>query len=457
MLSNLVPSVQITRLKRLYEDLHSVLSPLLPSNDPVIITLSLPLSPTSSPLRTMITHLREIIHSLRERCAPSRDTQVDALMLELDNAPNPATDLARVVVDVVKAIMQLAEDMKDDLSQFVLGTMGEQQLHEIVAAQAAASERELILQLWRPPRLQQVWRRWIDEVPIESSTPHPSSLKGRFIHRLMQALGKNEAVYCNLPTVTLETPSRHGYPSSSPPQIDTPSGNSLPPPLFFDTSAFLLLQNYLQALVIAASLRSLVRLPTRPISSEVAAATQSSGDFLNRIWTLLKSEIEGEQDKDNIKVVNLADEVIRVRRSCSDSIDKDEEANLRAAVDRTLHFQDPVFQLLQRRLIRGIAEALSHPHAAAEHLAPVRIRAGRSADSAKKPLRPLMSLDIPGSESKAHIQDDGVVQPIIVKGFEDPVLVSAVGEIAARLRACVDWTEYVWSDLLEEENRQTTH
>lgn len=445
--------MQIGRLKYLYQDLHSILSPLLPSNHPIIITISLPLSPTSAPLRSTVTHLREIIHSLRERCAPSRDSQVDALMSELDGASNPASDLARIIVDVVKALMSLAQEMKDDLSQFVLGSMDEQQLHEIVVVQAAASERGLVSQLWRPSSVQQLWRHWLEEPRVETTKPY-SSVKERFVYRLMRALGENEPVFCNLPTVTVDasTLTVERGPSSPPlTQLNPLDGNSLPPPMFLSATSLLLLQNYLQALVIAASLQSLVRLPHRPVTTDSAAPgahAPSAGDFSARIWTLLKTEIEGKQDPDSLKVINLADEVVRVRRSCGGAVDADEEAKLRAAVDRTLQFQDPVFQLLQRRLIRGIAEALAQPLAAAEHQAtPVRMRAGRSTDSARRPARPLMSL---GLSTQVPTKNDGnAMQPITVKGFEDPVLVSAVGEIAAQVRDCVDWVEYVWSDLFE--------
>ena len=68
----------------------------------------------------------------------------------------------------------------------------------------------------------------------------------------------------------------------------------------------------MQALVIAASLRSLVRLP--PSTTDPGAGAETSGpSFLQRIWTLLKAEIDEEPGAGDTKVVNLADEVIRVR------------------------------------------------------------------------------------------------------------------------------------------------
>ena len=39
--------------------------------------------------------------------------------------------------------------------------------------------------------------------------------------------------------------------------------------------------------------------------------------------------------------------------------------------------------------------------------------------------------------------------PLVVKGFEDPVLVAALREVVGRVRGCVEWTEVVWADLFE--------
>ncbi|KAG8213694.1 hypothetical protein J3R82DRAFT_10392 [Butyriboletus roseoflavus] len=64
-LSNPEPSAQLSRMKLLYGDLHVALSPLLPSKHPVLVTLSSPLSPTSSPLDSALMHLREVLASLR--------------------------------------------------------------------------------------------------------------------------------------------------------------------------------------------------------------------------------------------------------------------------------------------------------------------------------------------------------------------------------------------------------
>ena len=51
------------------------------------------------------------------------------------------SDVARLVVDTVRSILELSELMKEDLSQFVLGSMSEKQLRAVLMAQAAKQER----------------------------------------------------------------------------------------------------------------------------------------------------------------------------------------------------------------------------------------------------------------------------------------------------------------------------
>ena len=134
------------RLKRLYEDLHTAIVNLLPPGHPVLVTLSSPLSPTSAPLRSAVTHLREVLAALRERCAPSRDHAIDTLLAKLED-PVPS-GLPQLIIDTIRDTLALAEQMKKDLSQFVLGSMGEKQLHKWIVANAIVGEREFVHKLW---------------------------------------------------------------------------------------------------------------------------------------------------------------------------------------------------------------------------------------------------------------------------------------------------------------------
>ncbi|TFY73311.1 hypothetical protein EWM64_g10702, partial [Hericium alpestre] len=150
-LSSSEPSVQLRRLKLLFDDLHIALKPLLPEHHMVLTTLSAPLSPTSAPLRSAVMHLREVLRALKERCAPARDPYIDAMLARLDEL-NPSTstqDQAKAVTDTIRDILKLADTMKEDLSQFVLGTLGEQQLRSTIRTQALARERSIVLDLWK--------------------------------------------------------------------------------------------------------------------------------------------------------------------------------------------------------------------------------------------------------------------------------------------------------------------
>ncbi|KAI0940514.1 hypothetical protein AcW1_003689 [Taiwanofungus camphoratus] len=450
-LSNPSPAVQLPRLKRLYEDLSVALAPLLPARHPVLVTLSSPLSPTSSPLLLAITHLREILACLRTRCAPARDPSIDSLVhgLDLSSSVTSVADIARLIVNTVQSILELSEAMRDDLAEFVLGSMSERQLRAVVANQAMKHERKVVLSLWSSQRIQTVWKNWLADLqpPQPQASTKDVSSHRTWVSRLVQALGSTIPVTCTVPMVS--------HPQSPPFSQETNGmiSNDLPPPLFFTCPTLLYIQNYLQALVIAASLRSLVRLPSIQSSSMAASSNlqweddYSGGSFMARVWALLKAEVDGEPDAGDTKLVNLADEVIRVYRlfSGKQASDTNEDARLRAAVDRTLQSNDPVFLLLQKRLLQALVTRFYGPQVESSKPAnavPERLRAGHQSSRKK----PMFMPEVDESEGSG---DNRVELPLIVKGFEDEVLVRALGEGLVKLKSCVDWTERVWKDLIE--------
>ncbi|KAH9914015.1 uncharacterized protein B0H18DRAFT_887516 [Fomitopsis serialis] len=448
-LSNPSAAVQIPRLRRLYEDIHEAIKPLMPANHPIRLILTCPLSPTSFPLRSALTHFRELLVCLRSRCAPIRDAHIDALIRNVDDLPSLASipDMAKLVADTVRSILELAELMKEDLSQFVVGSMSEKQLRAVLMVQAAKQEREVVFSLWRPERIQERWRHWLEERQTHDNVPADGLPERVWVHRLGQALALAIPVSCPLPT----RPMPGDADDES--RTDTPTNptNTLPPPLFFVYPTLLYIQNYLQALVIAATLRSLVRLPTQQLHRPSTDESDQES-FMARLWTLLRTEIDEQPGSGETKLVNLADEVIRVRRrftGSGDALDPDEEARLRAAVDRTLQPHDPVFALLQKRLLAAIAERLAHP---AETLSPrsstmqlpERLQTGRG-QPGKRPTLGLALDHDAAEDARAAARSE----QLMVKGFEDEVLVKAVGEGLSKLRSCVEWTERVWSDLIK--------
>jgi hypothetical protein len=408
-LSSREPSIQLPRLKLLINDLHTALLPLFPAEHPILTSLSAPLPPTSSPLLTAVNYSRDVLIALRKRCAPARDAYVDTLLASLTHPPTHPLELAKLVIETVRSLLTLAEAMKDDLSQFVLGSMGEAQLSATIADQARLQEQALVLDLWRQSVVQEDIATWLADLS-QPYTLTVASTSRKWVLRLVQALGATDPVTCPLPAKPL-------IPGDSAPP---PVPNTLPPPFFFSTPELFYVQNFLQAIVIAAALRTL--LPSSVSPPE---------DLMYRIWTLLLASVDEENDAEDARLINLADELVR-----ASALVEDEAANLRAAVARTVRASDPVFLLLQRRLLSTLAERIACAPTTPIHRkdAPMEMRTGR---------RPERSpLNMTSEERTEEAVPD-------VKGFSDPVLAGAIQEGFKKLRTAVRWIESIWADTLE--------
>ena len=192
---------------------------------------------------------------------------------------------------------------------------------------------------------------------------------------------------------------------------------------------------------------------------------------MQRIWALLTAEIsedtnEQESNQSSTKLVNLADEVVRARilamrlesssspsspgSNATSHIDAGEEKRLRSAVERTLQPLDPVFVLLQKRLLGALADRLIQPNGGAEAVTiPERMQTGRDKEGERAGKRPRLMLD---PEEMRRSEQEHMAEKeksLVVKGFEDPVLVVAVGEALRKIRDCVSWVEEAWGDLVE--------
>lgn len=477
MLSSPLPSVQLPRLKQLYSDLHEALAPHFPPGHRILVSLESPLPPTSSPLHSTIILLKEIVAALRERCAPVRDEAVDNLARSLENLPPASaeshTELAQFVLDSMKNILQFAEDMRRDLNTFVLGAMSESQLKGGLTRDVKKRERDLVVKVWGQENVRRAWREWVSQLAEECDG------ETKWLKRLFLALGNDKPVYSHIPpTVTsnVESSAMNGINATLPSaenqadaSMQSPepaiSGNSgpplqrLPPQLLFFSPTLLYIQNYIQAIVIAAALRALTRLP---------ASTTSASDFMQRVWTLLETEIEGDvpdmrhpQRSDpageiQTKLVNLADEVVRVRQLVSGlSIKPEEEGELRTTVERTLRASDPVFLLLRRRLIKTLEDRVVES-----------VKDGADATPNSKPSIPMKmqtGKDLPGERAGKRIRLnlpghlEGEYSQRInrakldgppVPGFEDPVLQRVIREVLGKIMDTVSWTGSVWGDLV---------
>ncbi|KAJ6587007.1 hypothetical protein DFH09DRAFT_242109 [Mycena vulgaris] len=443
-LSDPTPSIQIDRLKGLLFDVREAISPLFPDNHSILATLAAPVPPTASPLISTTILFKELLASLRERAAPVRDPTIDALLADLDAPLSPiaasspsssiktsTSQLALLIINTAKSIISLAHSMKADLNQFVLGSMTDSQLRHVVVQQARKREKELVLDIWGDSehdgkeRIQALWRTWVDE--LEEQQASEVQPRDRWIRRLVQSLGSTKAISCTIPDLV----------SKAEPLPDNTAGNQLPPHFFFVAPRLLYAQNYLQALVVAASLRSLTRLPP-------SAQSDSAGhDFMERVWTLLKGELDEENPPETgTKILNFADEVVRARRLVS-SPDEHEETQLRAAVDRTLQYGDPVFLLLQKRLLVTLADQLcelkSRPNV--ESFQPPRMQTGRTLGTERAGKRPRLISDV----------EDARFAPLTlektrVKGFEDPVLVDGISDVLRKVHQHIDWVDVMWKD-----------
>jgi len=409
--------------------------------------------------------------ALRERCAPLRDDMVDELLRKLDDPspvyalkvvdPNnidatqsssqvqPQSPLAQLLVDVVQSILSLIEIMKSDLSTFVLGNMSDAQLKQLILEQAKLRERRVVLDIWSAQKsggddtIKEIWETWLAGAP-ETATSSPNGIpeKKKWITALVNALCSDRPLSCDLPRqadIKME--------ASSEENTQQPR-NQLPPQFLFSAPALLYIQNLIQAIVIAASLRSLIRL--HPVLR--SRDQEPHYDFMDQIWVLLKAEIDSnaiDTTNGETKIINLADEVIRARTLSSRKPEPGEEVQLRAAVERTLRPQDPVFLLLLRRLMGAIEARLlaniTEKQGQAKRTFPESMQTGRNPDQDRSTKRPRLSFPERPAGPSTKDTSSTVTTPV-VRGFEDPVLRNALEEVLLKLGSCVNWVEFVWED-----------
>lgn len=449
-LSSPLPSSQISRLKGLYKDLHEALAPSFPSNHPVLVAFSLPLPPTSSPLLSAINYLRDTLVALHQRCAPIRDVTIEEILYQIHHrSPSASTkDLAELLVNAIRSTLELSMNMRNDYSNAVLATSSERELADIVAITAESQEQKLVHRLWESREaMRMAWTHWMEGFRLAGPVLHVQP-KQFWILKLVESLGKPHAVASKL-----VGPSRLHEITGGPDHNDTNAGarrvpehpNMLPPQFLFTGPTLFHLQNYIQALTIAASLKSLV-----PTTRSFPSLLQPGADdmtlpvnwtFTERIWALLEPEIGKTDDgSSETKMINLADEVVMAHRDALPPgvtmLDAHLEQRLRNTVDRILRTDDPVFTLLRKRLLAALSTALLD---IVEESAPVRMQSGRLQSQMGMSSSPL---PVPQS---MHVQRE---VGVVAKGFEDPVIAKQCSIGASILRRSVEWVERVWGDTM---------
>jgi len=390
--------------------------------------------------------MKDVLVALRKRCAPFRDEEIDRQLEKLETLPprlphvgGGVSAIATLITHSLEALMTITDHMKSDLHDYMLGSMNEEQLGVLVMREAKLRERAVVVQLWSPSNqpedsrrgvdaIQDAWRSWCKQTGGDVPEEH------RWKLRLLQALFAAHPVSC--------TPPLHNG--------DTTliAKNELPPQLFFSSASLYRLQDYLQAVIIAATLCSLIR-SLLPASS---SSTQASvHDFMQRVWALLEAEflpVPRAADDNPLKLINLEDELVRTSKLVVETLDSTEEQRLRRAVRRTLRPSDPVFSLLQKRLMDALLNLVVESPSKRAAETPGLLKAGRGLHGHSRKRLRLMISDKEIADRREVMSPNivGLVSPI--KGFEDPALSKVIGEAVTQLSKVIGWTESVWADLV---------
>lgn len=393
--------------------------------------------------------MKDVLVALRKRCAPFRDREIDRQLEKLETLPprlshvgGRVSAIATLITHSLEALMTIIDYMKSDLHDFVLGSMNEEQLGVLVMREAKLRERAVVIQLWSPSNqpknsrrgvdaIQDAWRSWCKQTGGGVPEEHKWKL------RLLQALFAAHPVSCTPPFQVMHNG-------------DTTliAKNELPPQLFFSSASLYRLQDYLQAVIIAATLRSLIRLLLPAPSSSTQAPVH---DFMQRVWTLLEAEfvpVPRAADDNPLKLVNLEDELVRTSKLVVGTLDSTEEQRLRRTVRRTLRPSDPVFSLLQKRLMDALLNLVVESPSKRAVETPGLLKAGRGLHGhSRKRLRLMISdKEIADRREVMFPNIVGFISPI--KGFEDPTLSKVIGEAVTQLSKIIGWTESVWGDLV---------
>ncbi|GAA5821141.1 hypothetical protein JCM3770_005690 [Rhodotorula araucariae] len=330
---------------RLAQDLLDAVSPLIPSRlktasgVPIRTHLAAALRAPDRDdgaefdARSALEGVSEAVTALGRVCAPTRDNDVRALGADLEHAiASPAP--ARALVDLVRRTLELARDMEADMRRFRRGATRELAREEdfsaVVREEAAARERALVLDWFGGEEgVRRETREWCARVS------GPSAGEDGTLSKTQVARALVDSVFADAPVTV---PPLSSASATSAPPGPSPA-NLLPPVLVVVAPALFALQNRLQALTILACLLSLA--PSAPP---------------DRLWAILEAELAppgpplsaAPAEAAPTRVAHLADELLP--RAPAPPASAAQEARLRAAVDRLLRYDDPVWRLLQGRL-----------------------------------------------------------------------------------------------------------
>ncbi|KAG8743015.1 hypothetical protein FRC10_000525 [Ceratobasidium sp. 414] len=396
ILSHDNPKHHIDQLKVLYKDLSEATSRFFPPGHPLYALFKCPLAPTTHPLETAVHDVQQLAAGLRERCAPVRDGALIAIQQTLDKASSSS------IVDAAESIIQLAELMRSDLNDYVLQNASEEDAKRWLRTQARTKEREVALQV--SGTQEKLVQSWKDYLHVQTTSVSWTLLA----RRLLETVSSSTVALFLPPDVRTAAPQNQ---------------NIVPPQLMLSVDSLVKGQDLIQAIVIVASLRSLI-----PISS----------DFTSRIWALVESAITdpGSSSEPQLKLINLQDEVIEAYRTSYTAHAPPHtpipDETLRATVSRTLRTEDPVFRLLQKRLVSALETELVHPASA---VAPMVMRTGRE-------------LEMNSGTSSGHQTE---LTRISAKGFEDHALDEPIKQLLGCIQRTLGWIIFCWDDFVSVE------
>ncbi|QRV96653.1 hypothetical protein RhiJN_24671 [Ceratobasidium sp. AG-Ba] len=392
------PKAQIDQLKILYKDLAEASSKFFPPAHPARVLFEFDLAPTTQPLRTATHDMVFLIERLRERCAPIRDEA----LLEIQEILGSFS--AAAVATAARKIISITKLMRNDLNGYILQNASETDARRWVRIQARAKEREAALQIsGTREKLEQEWKGYLH---VQNAMVSPTMLARRLLE-----------------TISAPTAASFLPPDARP--ADSREQNLVPPQFMLSVDFLVKVQDLLQALVIVAALRSLVPL-----------AEGLTENFMTRLWTLIELAIlePNSPSESQVKLVNLQDEVVEAYKAshASGSLPGPTitDSALRSIVSRTLRTEDPVFRLLQKRLISALEAELVRV-SSGEVGAPSVLRSGRETSI--------------NQESSMRSIETARVR---ARGFENPVLDKPIVKLLQYIQRVLEWIRFCWDDFV---------
>jgi len=321
--------------------------------------------------------------------------------------------------------------MQGDLRDHALDALPrapEGELLLAMRAHACAREREVVQRVWGSlDHVKKSWRAWTHGIQVaEGESP-----KQRWRGKLVEALGTPV-------TISFEFPSQNYNHAHAP----YTTSNTLPAPFLVPFPILFYVQNLIEALVICASVRSLI--PASPPSTNTHTPDPRS-TLTQRVWILLRGEIDGGgpgSAEGETKMAHLEAEVVQAwkrARGLDVVLTGDEEDGLRAAVRRVLRVEDPVFKLLAARVVAFLRAPLVPVQVAGEGAGPKHMRTG-----------------LVDGHPSAHARQNGkgggeqanMEGLPTLRGFEEDVLREGLKEVRDTVDTVVDWAEWVWEDVI---------